>query len=388
MLRQLRLRSRLAELWLWGCFCPAGVNLINVAFLLACMPEVTLTPVWFDSLGAKSSCILVETSCIRVLVDPGASAMHPSFPATPEEKARWLTEAKQAIREASRRADVIVVTHYHYDHYTKSPELYGGKLLLAKSPNQYINSSQRKRAEAFYGSLWAHYRKESLGDVLRDPVRREYPDPLSELRLALSQDFGDYAERRVELLEKGRRWFEARVREWSSAKVIPELESSRLKVRFADGKQFRLKETTLRFTQPMFHGVEYSRVGWVIPLVVEHGGEKLLYSSDLNGPIVEDYAEWIIREDPDILVLDGPPTYMIPYTLNLINLRRAVKNICRIIQETSTRLILLDHHLLRDRLYRRRLAEAYRLAESLEKNLVTAAELAGRKPKVLEAAIE
>jgi len=349
------------------------------------MPEVTLTPVWFDSLGAKSSCILVETPCIKVLVDPGASAMHPSFPATAEEKARWLAEAKQAIREASRKADVIVVTHYHYDHYTRSPELYSGKLLLAKSPNQYINSSQRKRAESFYSSLWTHYRGESLDEALEEPACREYPDPLSELKLALSQDFGDYSRRRMELLEKGRRWFEARVREWSSARVIPELESSMLRVKFADGKQFRFKETTLRFTPPMFHGVEYSRVGWVVSLVVEHAGEKLLYSSDLNGPIIEDYAEWIIREDPDVLVLDGPPTYMIPYTLNLINLRRAVKNICRILQETSTRLILLDHHLLRDRLYRRRLAEAYRLAESLGKTLATAAELVGKKPKILEA---
>jgi predicted metallo-beta-lactamase superfamily hydrolase len=51
-------------------------------------------------------------------------------------------------------------------------------------------------------------------------------------------------------------------------------------------------------------------VGWVFSTVIEHGGQKLIHSSDLNGPIIEDYPEWTIRENPDLLVLDGPMTYM------------------------------------------------------------------------------
>lgn len=49
--------------------------------------------------------------------------------------------------------------------------------------------------------------------------------------------------------------------------------------------------------------------------MIEHGGQKLIHSSDLNGPIIEDYPEWIIRENPDLLVLDGPMTYMRGYLL-------------------------------------------------------------------------
>jgi predicted metallo-beta-lactamase superfamily hydrolase len=33
-----------------------------------------------------------------------------------------------------------------------------------------------------------------------------------------------------------------------------------------------------------------------------------IYTSHLQGPGIEDYAQWIIKENPDILILDGPPT--------------------------------------------------------------------------------
>ena len=104
---------------------------------------------WFDSFGAKSSCTLVKTPDVVILVDPGAAIMQPSFPASWADKIRWLGEAEAAIRKAGEDADVVVVTHYHYDHYTRDPAFYEGKLLLAKNPNEYINDSQRKRAERF-----------------------------------------------------------------------------------------------------------------------------------------------------------------------------------------------------------------------------------------------
>ena len=39
--------------------------------------------------------------------------------------------------------------------------------------------------------------------------------------------------------------------------------------------------------------------------MIEYKEEKLIHTSDLNGPVIEDYAEWIIKEDPNILILDG-----------------------------------------------------------------------------------
>ena len=340
--------------------------------------------IWFDSLGAKSSCMLVKTSDVSVLIDPGAAVMHGSFPASPEDKAAWLRSAWEEIKRAVVEADVIVVTHYHYDHFSREPSFYRGKLLLAKNPNCYINDSQRRRAEDFYSSLWSFFKKTSLEKELEEPVVRDYPNPLSELDLALRKDFGDYSERRRELLDKGLKWFRGRVEKWRSLKWIPELKSRELRVEFADGRVFEFGGTILKCSKPLFHGIEFSRLGWVFSVVIESGKWKFMYSSDLNGPIIEDYAEYIIRENPDVLVLDGPATYMIPYTLNLINLRRSIENICRIIRETKTGLTILDHHLLRDKLYRKRLEEVYKTAERENKRVVSAAEYLGKTPKILE----
>ncbi len=41
---------------------------------------------WFDSYGAKSSCIFVETPDTNVLIDPGAVSMQLGFPLEDSEK--------------------------------------------------------------------------------------------------------------------------------------------------------------------------------------------------------------------------------------------------------------------------------------------------------------
>ena len=344
---------------------------------------IRFKPVWADSLGAKSFCTLVETPDVRILVDPGVAIMHGTFPAPPELKRRWRDEGRLAVVEAARSADVVVITHYHYDHFTDFDDrIYRGKLVIAKSPNEYINDSQRGRALRFYAHLF-EMGGLSLDELLEEPVEADYPDPVGELELALSRDYGDYWGRKRELLEKGRRWFEARVERWRAYRRIPEVDCSAFRLRFADSRAFKFGSTRLRFTRPLFHGVEYSRVGWVVGLVVECEGEKLLYSSDLNGPIIEDYAEWIVREKPSVLLLDGPATYTLGYMLNKINLRRALENIKRILVEAAPEVVVLDHHLPREPRYRERVREVYEVAEREGVKVLTVAELMGRKPAVL-----
>ena len=339
---------------------------------------------WFDSFGAKSSCTLVKTPDVAILIDPGAAIMQPSFPASWADKIYWLSEAETAIRKAREEAEVVVVTHYHYDHYTRDPAFYMGKLLLAKNPNEYINDSQRERAEHFFRGLWKHFLGKELKEVLEQKEAKEYSNPLDELKHSMSVNFGDYAERRRELLRKGVKWFRKRVKNWNSWLRIPELESKKLTVKFADGKSFKFGNTNVKCTPCLFHGIEFSRVGWVFALTVQHGSEKLLYSSDLDGPIIEDYADWIIKENPSVLILDGPMTYMFGYLLTRTTLNRVILNVCRIIEETDVSLVIFDHHLPREPKFKQRLCRVYELATEKEKKVLTAAEYLGRKPKVLE----
>ncbi|MHA1208431.1 MAG: MBL fold metallo-hydrolase [Candidatus Freyarchaeota archaeon] len=345
---------------------------------------VSFRPVWFDSLGAKSSCTLVETPEVSVLIDPGIAVMQPSFPASMPQKLYWEAMGRREIKRASRKADVIVVSHYHYDHYfPEDMSVYSGKLVLAKNPNEYINDSQRRRAERFYSKICKHFGKTNLEDVVKKPYTREYGNPLDDLPIAMHKDFGDYNERRKELLEKGLKWFRNRTTRWGKNPEIPELEFESVKVKYPEGRKLRFGDTRLRFTKPLFHGIEFSRVGWIFATVVEHGGEKLIHSSDMNGPIIEDYAEWIIEENPDILVLDGPMTYMFGYLLNRTNLNRTVANAVRILEETKARLIIYDHHLPREAKFKEHTREVWNTAEKLNKKLLTAADFLRKTPKVL-----
>jgi len=346
----------------------------------------TFKPIWFDSLGAKSSCILIEHKDVRLIIDPGVAIMHPSFPASYELKLKWMFMAEEAIRKNMSKADIIIITHYHYDHFMDfEEELYAGKIILAKNPNEYINDSQRKRAIEFYSELFEKLGKLKLKDIMLEAAMKEYHNPLLELNFASNRDYGDYTDRKRELLNKGFQWFRNRVEKWVKWRRIPEYEfnENNTKLIFADSRSVEYKGLKIKFTKPLFHGIEFSRVGWIVGVVIEAGKFKLLYSSDVNGPIIEDYAEWIISEKPNIIILDGPMTYMLGYMLNKINLRRTIENAVRIIEEANANLIIYDHHLPRERKFREHTKEVWKKAEREGVKIMTAAEYLGKTPVVL-----
>lgn len=119
--------------------------------------DAGLEIVWFDSLGAKSSCIAVHVGgdeCI--LIDPGAAAMQPSYPLPREEKALLRMRAVSRIKSVAVKCSTIIITHYHYDHHILLSDrglggvnIYAGKKLVIKNPNKYINFSQWRRARIF-----------------------------------------------------------------------------------------------------------------------------------------------------------------------------------------------------------------------------------------------
>ena len=308
--------------------------------------------------------------------------MQPSFPASDWKKLQWYAKGKAAIKKAAKQADLIVISHYHWDHFLPDDlHIYRKKLILAKNPNEFINDSQRNRAVDFYSAL---HKKFGKGLVIGPKQTRNWQDPATKLK-STKLNFGSYQARRRQLLKQGARWFKARVKKWQRHKQVKEVKSAEIEIRWAEGKEFRFGKTRLRFTQPLFHGIEYSKVGWVFATVVERGKEKFIHSSDLNGPIIEDYAAWLIKENPRWLVLDGPMTYMLGYMLNLINLQRVIKNMLRIIKQINFEWLIWDHHLPRERLFRKHTKPVWKLAAKLKKRVLLARELAeGKKPVVEE----
>jgi len=342
--------------------------------------------VWFDSYGAKSSCIFIETPDLKLLVDPGAAVMQPRYPLSDSEKEELRQRALDTIATFSLNADTVFISHYHYDHYTlplDTKAIYRGKTLWIKDPNQWINHSQWERARLFLTQLHETYggNAYSTGDTQPEDFPR-FDDPVDHLPIAMAKDYGDYQQRKNQLLGKGRNWFKKLVSSWQDEPWMSECILKGVTVRFADGRSFKKGSTSVRFTEPMFHGIEYDRVGWVIGLTLEHGGRKVIYASDLQGPGIEDYAHWIINENPDVLILDGPATYLFGFIINRINLQRAIDNVCTILDTTTIKVVIYDHHLLREARYRERLAQAYNTAGTHRKTFLTAAEWLGQEPLI------
>jgi hypothetical protein len=326
---------------------------------------VELRPVWFDSLGAKSMCVLVRTPDLSLLIDPGAAIMQPGYPAPDELKIYYLALAQIALQRAAAEATHVAITHYHYDHFRPDMfELYRGKTLWIKDPNRWINRSQWGRAREFLAAL---AETEGWDLAERPPKEEDYPDPVAALPLAAR------TARREDLLKKWRKRFLGLARMWQKGPWVDE-DSFGGQITYADGRTFQVGNTTVRFTHPLFHGVEYAGPGWVLAIVVEHAGKKFLYSSDLQGPLIEDYAAWIVEERPNALILDGPATYLLGPFQSKANLERALRNCAWTVQEARAKLTVLDHHLTREPAFRDKAAAAF------SAGAVTGAELMGFTP--------
>jgi len=355
------------------------------------LKKLGINLIWSDSLGAKSFSVSVEGSEGIIVIDPGAAQMQPSYPLPKSKKRELRAKAIGSIESWCWRAKALIITHYHYDHHiiptdpdVKSPikMWLSRKLLIVKNPNMYINESQWFRARKFLNELLKLV-GDDISRYLIKPEAVDFEDPVNNLSIALSKDFGDYRSRREELLLKGKSWFMNLVRKlWSKEPWVTEIklnEGSRIV--WGDGKEFMFGDIYIKVLEPWFHGIEYDRTGWVTPVLIRKGNYVIFYSSDLMGPVIEDYAERIAKLKADVLILDGPPTYLFPYMFNRINLRRAIDNIVSI-TNSKPKLIIYDHHLLRERKWREYVSEVFVEAEKNGVMFLTVAECLGKKPLI------
>jgi predicted metallo-beta-lactamase superfamily hydrolase len=125
-----------------------------------------IIPLGFDSFGVRSMATYVETDDVKVVLDPGVSLAPLRYGLEPHYlELQRMDEVWSDIKNYSSEADVLIVTHYHYDHHDPdSPDIYGGKLVLIKDPNENINFSQRGRASYFLDKINNLASKISIAD--------------------------------------------------------------------------------------------------------------------------------------------------------------------------------------------------------------------------------
>jgi len=269
-----------------------------------------------ESLGTRSMSTMVKAGRVTIIIDPGVALapMRYGLPPHPIELER-LGEHWNRIKYAAASADVLVVTHYHYDHHNpQEPEVYRGKTVLVKHPTSKINASQKRRAAFF----------------------------LAQIR-----------------------------------PVAGSLE-------YSDGKEFSLDDVAIRFSHPVFHGTS-EKLGYVTEVSVSYGDSTLVFTSDVEGPSIEDQVAFVLEENPDIVICDGPVTYMLGYRYAYESFERSIAYVSRIFRETNVKEFIFEHHLLRDLDWKEKLKPLFLEAEECGVKVETAAEFMGLENEFLEA---
>jgi predicted metallo-beta-lactamase superfamily hydrolase len=107
-----------------------------------------ITPLAGESLGVRSSAFFIETADVKILIDPGVSlAASRSGLAPHSQEIRAMNERWRWVKDHAARADILAITHYHFDHFDPTePLVFNNKVLLIKHPSENINASQRERA--------------------------------------------------------------------------------------------------------------------------------------------------------------------------------------------------------------------------------------------------
>jgi predicted metallo-beta-lactamase superfamily hydrolase len=150
---------------------------------------------------------------------------------------------------------------------------------------------------------------------------------------------------------------------------------------YGDNSTHNFGKTSINFSPPFFHGPENVRLGYVIMTTIDDGIKKILHASDVQGPVTKSATDYIIKQKPNLLIMDGPPTIFKGWKISERDIENAAQNLLKIIKETKCE-VILDHHLLRDIKYEENFPEPYNLKDSEVK---TFAEYLGNENNTLEA---
>ena len=294
---------------------------------MAKLVKIKVLPVAFESFGVRSMCTYVETPDIKILLDAGVSLGPSRFRLAPHPKEYLaLKERRSLMLEVAKEADIVTISHYHFDHHTPSytdwashwssaeiaERIYNGKIVLVKSYKSRINPSQRRRG-----------------------------------------------------------WMFARTGGTHAAKL-----------EFADGRTFQFGATAIRFLQPVYHGHEHSELGWVLMAAIQRDDEKVLFAPDVQGPLYEESLKMILNEEPQLAIVGGPPFYLVDFKETPRMIDSATRNLESIVERVPV--TILDHHILRDEKWRETAQPVFEKASSVGHELVTAAEYAGEENHLLE----
>ena len=290
---------------------------------------IKVTPLAAESLGVRSMCTYVETGDVKIMLDAGVSLCPNRFGLRPHpQEFKAIEESRKRIAEAAEKTEIITISHYHFDHHTPSFE------------DWLCNWTARD-----------------------ETARQIYADKTVLIK---------NPKEKINYSQRQRGWMFQK----TGGKYAKRLEN-------ADGRTLIFGNTVVRFSEPVFHGSENSFLGYVLMAVVESQGEKFMFAPDVQGPMSTHTQTVIMQEKPQLLMIGGPPLYLIGLKVDEEQAQVGLKNLQETIETVPQ--IILEHHILRDEKWREKTANVFNMAYKARHTVLTAAEFLGKENAFLEA---
>jgi len=264
-----------------------------------------ILPIQCESLGTRSLATLVETPDVKILLDPGcALGIRYKLMPHPIEYELVRNTTEEICFEFASNVDAIFISHYHFDH------------LIASFTNFAFRWHTPELAESLYTDKIIYAKHPRFNINLSQRKR------------------GHRFEKFVSPLAKQLNW--------------------------CDDLDFSFGDTIIQFSSPVWHGVENSRLGYVIQCCIKQNDKTFVFAPDsqcLNQPAIN----WILAQNPDLLLVGGPPLHLLGYRITQETLNIAKLNLFQLAQQVPQ--VLVDHHLLRSLEWRDWLHEIIDTAE-------------------------
>jgi predicted metallo-beta-lactamase superfamily hydrolase len=166
-----------------------------------------------------------------------------------------------------------------------------------------------------------------------------------------------------------------------AAVLLSAIEPCAKTITIADGRTFNFGKTRLSFSAPVNHGLA-SRHVYVIELMIEEK-ERFVFTSDVEGPLNDAALSFIIDMNPESIIVDGPPTYLVGSHYRKQDIQKACDNLKQIIERTAVKTLIIDHHLLRDLNWQQYVSDLERTKRKVV--VCSAAHVLGKEEDILEA---
>ncbi len=294
-------------------------------------------------MGTRSTSTFVSAKC-GILIDPSAALALRIHGLPPHKMELERKDAHTArIIEYAKMADVIVVTHYHYDHHNpRIPEIFKGKIALLKHPSENINYSQKVRAKVFVEKLEPIAKKIEYTDgrkftykgvtlTFSDALPHGPDDSLGYLTMVGIYDRSAKKEKKNGMTKK-----------------------------YSSARRKRLINRS------------------------NYETDSFLYTSDVQGMPLASHLEFAMKQNARLVYCDGPlHEFASKYPGG--TLRNASRNMNALLRHSDIETLILDHHLLRDPAWKRYVRSTFATASKLGKSVITAAEYSGKAIEQLEA---